>query len=86
MKAADQLRVKLTQKQAEMIFNALDLNHDGRLGYKEFCNLAVDEQRNLAFKIGSPKKTVSLEEDRGLQIDVSTEQPLKMHSKYYSAF
>ena len=50
IKASDQLKVKLSQNQAQEIFNTLDLNKDGRLDYKEFCILAIDEQRRQAFK------------------------------------
>jgi hypothetical protein len=35
----------LTPEQAENIFRHLDQNQDGKLDYREFCNLAVEEKR-----------------------------------------
>jgi hypothetical protein len=43
--AAEQLRVKMTPRQGKAIFSVLDLNGDDKIGYNEFCHIAVEEQR-----------------------------------------
>ena len=45
--AIDKLRIKFTKADIDLVFNHLDVNKDGVISYKEFCEFTEEKRRNI---------------------------------------
>jgi hypothetical protein len=66
----------------------LDLNRDGRLGYHEFCILAVEEQRQAAFhsNLRTKRPVTPVKENLKIDTDSLEHSNLMINSHHHSAF
>ena len=47
IKGIEGLRVKLSKKDMDLVFQNMDHDCDGQLNYKEFCGFSEEKRRNI---------------------------------------